>query len=164
VETKEVGGYHHAMIIGKVSDQHVDVDWLRSAGYKFSKGSGKSNLSHFHRIYRFPGIAISHMVHLNGTWVMQVTPKLVQTDPERMMSHCRQVLTSAFTGANSFHVVVRKMEKSAADTQEVVEWLKARNVKEFKVYLHDNYEARVEVTYLDPAFSPKTSALLAYLG
>jgi hypothetical protein len=42
--------------------------------------------------------------------------------------------------------------------------MKSQNIKEIKCYIHDSYEARVEVTYLDPAFSPRTSRLLAELG
>jgi hypothetical protein len=163
-EDREQGGFHHTVVVGKVQQAHVDSIWLEQAGYRFSKGSGKSNFAQWVKHYTFPGITISHLIHTNGTWSLQITPRLVQDDPERMMSYCHQILTSAFTGADSYHVVVRRFEKSRADSGPVLEWMKARNIKEVKVYLHDNYEARVEVTYLDPAFSPKTSALLAYLG
>jgi len=163
-EDRQQGGFHHTVVVGKVLPAFVDTIWLEQAGYRFSKGSGRSNFAHWHKLYLFPGISIGHMVHRNGTWSLQITPRLVQDDPERMMSYCRQILMSAFTGANSFHVVVRRFEKSRADSGEVLAWLKERNIKEVKCYMHDNYEARVEVTYLDPAFSPHVTNLLAYLG
>jgi hypothetical protein len=150
-EDREEGGFHHTVIVGKVS-------------YKFSKGSKGSNFAQWAKVYSFPGVKVCHVIHLNGTWILHITPRLVQAEPERMISYAHQVLTSAFTGADSHHVVVRRFEKSRADTGPVLEWMKHRNIKEVKCYVHDSYEARVEVTYLDPAFSPTTSRILAYLG
>lgn len=164
VESKEGGGFHHCVVVGKVLPEFVDTIWLKEAGYEFSAGTKGSNFRQWAKKYAFPGIGILHVIHLNGTWTLSITPRLVQEDAERMMSYCRQILTSAFTGANSFHVVVRRFEKSRADTGAVLAWLKGRNIKEVKCYMHDSYEARVEVTYLDPCFSPHCANLLAYLG
>jgi hypothetical protein len=163
-EDREEGGYHHTVIVGKVQEAFVDSIFLEQLGYKFSKGSAQSNMAHWHRQFTYPGVSIHHYVHRNGTWVMQITPHLVQPEPERMMTYAHQVVTAAFTGALSRDVVVRRFEASRADSQEVLEWMKQQNMKEIKVYIHDSYEARVEVTYLDPAFSPRTARLLAELG
>jgi hypothetical protein len=163
-EDREEGGYHHTVIVGKVHEQNVDSIWLEQVGYVFSQGSGKSNLAHFHKAWSFPGVNIQHLIHKNGTWSLQITPRLVQTEPERMITYAQQILNSAFSGHLYFHVVVRRFEASRADSDQVLQWMKSQNIKEIKCYIHDSYEARVEVTYLDPAFSPRTSRLLAELG
>ncbi len=163
-EDREAGGYHHTVIVGKVLESFIDTIWLEQAGYKLAKGDKETNMPFWHHTFRFPGVSVRHAIHANGTWTMQVTPKLVQVEPAAMMRYAQQVLTSAFSGANSFHVVVRRFEASRSNGEEVLAWMKQHNIKEIKCYVHDSYEARVEVTYLDPAFSPKVANLIAYLG
>mgnify|MGYP001582089949 CR=1 FL=1 len=166
-ESKQDGGYHHVVIIGMVSRIQVESGWLQDLGYTLEpKGDSRSNLAYWHKKYdrTYPGVSIYHMIHLNGSWVLNITPKNVQQDPERMIRYAADVLKASFREGVYFHVVVRRFEASRADSDQVLQWMKAQNIKEIKCYVHDSYEARVEVTYLDPAFSPRTSRLLAELG
>src|SRR5690606_8675620 len=148
------------IINGKVSRIQVEVDWLRSLGYKFQKGAGKSNLSWFHKKWVHPIGSVYHEIHLNGTWTLQISPKRIQTDPRVMVDFADHILNSAIRRGTCSPVVVRRFEASRPDDGAILQWMKSNNIKEIKVYIHDNYEVRVEVVYLDPAFSPRVWRIL----
>ena len=138
----------------------VNPEWLKATGYEYARGSKRSNLAYYMKKYVIPGITIQHMIHLNGTWTLQITPKVPQEHTGRMMTFCSNVLMNAFSGLSSYHVVVRRFESSRIDSSDVKDWLKANNIREIKAYLHDQYEARVEITYLEPCFSPSVARIL----
>lgn len=163
-EDKEHCCFHLVVISGKVDPSWVDSVWLKAAEYKFSQGSGRSNISQWHKSYSFPGITINHLIHPNGTWSIQITPRVPQSDPTMMINYADRILVNAFGSHYSMHVVVRRFEASRPDSDHVLAWLKENNIREIKAYVHDNYEARMEVTYLDPVFGPKVSRILAELG
>jgi hypothetical protein len=163
-EDRDHNRIHHIKIVGKVSKLQIDQYWLKNIGYRFSKGSGKSNIAQYTKTWVWPGLKIDHLIHLNGTWVISITPKVTQRDPQWVIRCASDVLDAAFRGAHYFHVVVKQFESSRPDSELVLKWLKENNIKEIKTYIHDNYESRVEITYLNTALSPRTSRILAELG
>jgi len=162
-EEKGKNCIHHTVIIGKVPESSVDPEWLSAAGYEFCKGSGKSNMVFWHKQYAFLAMKIDHLIHKNGTWSLQITPGVPQHDPSRMVELASNVLYNAFGGKNYYHVALRRFESSRPDSADVLKWLKDNNIREIKAYIHDKYEARVEITYLDPAFGPAVSKILSEL-
>ena len=154
--------FHHTVITGKVAQTQISEEWLKASGYTFYKGSGKSNLSFYSKIYQFATCKIQHNIHVNGTWTLQITPKTPRDDPSRFMDFANMVLNSAFGGATSHDIKVKRLEVSRNDNTEILEWMKSQNIKEIKCYVHDKYEARIEVTYWEPPLNPTTAQVLQY--
>jgi len=154
--------FHHTVITGKVAPTNISQEWLKASGYTFYKGSGKSNIAFYSKIYQFATCKIQHNIHINGTWTLQITPGSPKDDPSRFMDFANMVLNSAFGGATSHDIKVKRLEISRNDLPEVLEWMKSQNIKEIKCYVHDKYEARVEVTYWEPPMNPTTAQVLQY--
>lgn len=154
--------FHLTVITGKVSQAAIDPEWLTASGYKHYKGSGKSNMDFFLKTYEFYGVRINHYIHKNGTWTLQISPRVTQASPEKFMDKVNMILTSAFSGSTSHDIKVKRLEISRPETTEILQWMKSQNIKEIKAYIHDNYEARIEVTYYDPPLNPTTAQVLQY--
>jgi hypothetical protein len=156
-------GFHHTEMTHGVNQLSIDPDNLRALDYKFTEPKGRSNLKYFQKKWQFPGLQIVHQVHLSGTSVVKITPNVVQTDPSWVMDKVSFVLNAAFASAQLINPRIRCMEISRADSGELVKMFQVNNWKQFKFYLHDNYELRGELSVIDPELGPTVFRMLGAL-
>lgn len=152
---------HHLVITGKIHQSQVDPQHLQAWGFEFVKGTKRSNLAYYHKTLAYPWGKVDLMLHLNGTWSCQVTPNVPQKDLSVISEYVNAAIKTMTAGYEPFHVVVKRYEASRVESGPVLLWLKSQNIREIKVYIHDNYEARAEITYLDPAYGPPVERILS---
>lgn len=152
---------HHTVITGKIKQCQVDRQHLEAWGFTFYKGSKRSNLAYYHKTLAYPWGQINLMLHLNGTWSCQVTPNQPKPPDHGIWQQVYQAIKVMTCGYEPYHIVIRRMEVSRNDSELVLQWLKDHNIREIKAYIHDRYEARLEITYSDPAQGPTVYKILS---
>jgi len=159
-EDSHRGAIHDVKIRADYTRSQVDPTWLMNIGYKPVKPGGRQNLHYFCKRWHFARTQIYHAVYTCGTSLMIITPGEPQPLRKFDMSLASDVLSSAFRNIPTWNPKLVSIERSRVETGSLLAWFNQENIKELKIYRHDDYSLRVEITYLHPALSPFTESLL----